>query len=257
MEALGLGLFMISAASFATLLGHPTSPARVGDPLARRALMGLAMGLTCVGLVYSPWGRRSGAHLNPALTLVFSRLGKVAAPDAAFYVLAQFAGGAAGLLAAVLALGPALGVPDVNYVATRPGPWGLGPAFAAELVISFVLMSVVLWSSNSARWAGRTGWIVGALVALYITLEDPLSGMSMNPARTFASALYAGGWEAYWIYVFAPLAGMAAAAELRLRFGRARAVHCAKLHHDQTHRCIFRCGYHRDEEPAATSNAAA
>jgi len=161
MEAAGLGLFMLSAAGFCTLLEHPDSPLRAAivDPLPRRVLMGLAMGLTCVALVYSPWGRRSGAHLNPALTLVFARLGKVALPDTAFYVVAQFAGGAAGLFAARVALGPALAAPQVDHVATRPGTWGPGPAFVAEVVISFVLMLVVLWSTNSPRWAGRTGWL--------------------------------------------------------------------------------------------------
>ena len=64
MEALGLGLFMISAATFGTLIEHPASPVRaaIADPFPRRVLMGLAMGLTSVALVYSPWGRRSGAH---------------------------------------------------------------------------------------------------------------------------------------------------------------------------------------------------
>ena len=90
-EAAGLGLFMISACVFGTLLGHPNSPVvqAVPDALARRALMGLAMGLTAVGLICSPWGQRSGAHFNPATTLTFWRLGKVAPADAGFYMLAQ------------------------------------------------------------------------------------------------------------------------------------------------------------------------
>jgi len=259
MEALGLGLFMLSAASFGALLEHPASPLRaaIPDALHRRMLMGLAMGLTAVALIYSPWGRRSGAHLNPALTLVFARLGKVAAPDAVFYIAAQFLGGVAGVNVARLVMDRALSAREVDYVATRPGAAGLGAAFAAELVISFVLMLVVLWSTNSPRWAGRTGWLAGALVATYITVEAPLSGMSMNPARTFASALPAGGWEAYWIYAIAPLVGMSVAAEAYLRLGRAAQVHCAKLHHDAIHRCIFRCGYHRDSEPSTSSDAAA
>ena len=249
MEGAGLGLFMVSAAVFGTLLEHAASPLRetIESALARRMAMGLAMGLTAVGLIHSPWGRRSGAHLNPAVTLTFARLGKVAPADALFYVLAQFAGGAIGLAAAWLALGTTLGAPGVDYVATRPGPAGAALAFAAEAAISFGLMSVVLASSNSPRWASRTGWLAGGLVAACIALEAPLSGMSMNPARTFASTLAAGGWDVYWIYVAAPLAGMLAAAELRLRAARARSVLCAKLHHDSRYRCIFRCGYHVDE----------
>ena len=89
MEAAGLGLFMISACVFGTLLEHPASPVRAGrcpTPLVRRVLMGLAMGLTAIAIIYSPWGQRSGAHMNPAVTLTFLRLGKVAPADAVFYV---------------------------------------------------------------------------------------------------------------------------------------------------------------------------
>ena len=79
-EAAGLALFMVSAAVFTTLLRHPLSPIAVwaAGPLVRRIAMGIAMGLTLVAIVYSPLGRRSGAHLNPALTLTFLRLGKMA-----------------------------------------------------------------------------------------------------------------------------------------------------------------------------------
>ena len=90
-EAGGLGLFMASACLFGAFLFHPGSPAAraISDGLARRLLMGLAMGLTAVGLIYSPWGRRSGAHLNPAVTLTFWRLGKIAGPDAIWYALSR------------------------------------------------------------------------------------------------------------------------------------------------------------------------
>ena len=98
-EALGLGLFMLSACLFVTLLEHPNSPVRqtVTDPFVRRIPMGLAMGLTAVGLIYSPWGQRSGAHFNPSVTLTFWRLGKVNHWDALFYVTAQFVGAIVGV----------------------------------------------------------------------------------------------------------------------------------------------------------------
>lgn len=100
MEAFGLGLFMVSAGLFGTLLEYPLSPVHraIGDPLLRRALMGLAMGLTAMGIIYSPWGQQSGAHINPAATLTFLRLGKVAPWDAFFYVVAQLSGGLYGVL---------------------------------------------------------------------------------------------------------------------------------------------------------------
>ncbi len=254
-EAAGLGVFMLVACVFGALLGHPGSPvvAALPEPLARRALMGLAMGLTAVALIYSPWGRRSGAHFNPATTLTFWRLGKVETRDAVAYAAAQAAGGLAGVGLAAAVLGPALAHADVRYVATVPGASGPGVAFAAEVAMTFVLMSVVLRVSNTASVARLTGLAAGALVALYITLEAPLSGMSLNPARTLASAVPAGAWEAFWLYVVAPPLGMVAAAEVYVRRHGARAVYCAKLDHGPAPRCIFRC---RHAELAAASRAA-
>ncbi|MBV9928197.1 MAG: aquaporin [Acidobacteria bacterium] len=242
-EAAGLGAFMVSACAFAALLFHPSSPVARGveSEAVRRALMGAAMGLTNVLLVYSPWGMRSGAHHNPAVTLTFYRLGKVKAVDALFYALAQFVGGVSGVVAASLVLGDALADAKVNYVVTVPGSFGVAAAFAAEALISFGLMSVVLRASNHARLARWTGLLAGLLVAVYIGVESPVSGMSMNPARTFGSAATANVWTALWVYFAAPLAGMLLAAEVFARTG-ARAA-CAKLHHHNRKRCIFNCEY--------------
>jgi len=246
MEAAGLGLFMMSAGGFAIVLYHPASPVAQAlvQPVLRRLLMGCAMGLTAVGLIYSPWGKQSGAHFNPAVTLTFLRLGRVAAPDALFYVAAQFLGGVAGILLVALLSRGLVADPAVNYVTTVPGAGGESAAFLAELGISLGLMSVVLAVSNTPRVARYTGVCAGLLVAGFITFEAPISGMSMNPARSFASALPAHLWTAFWIYVTAPLIGMLLAAELRLRLSP-RPVLCAKLHHDNPRRCIFRCGYAR------------
>ncbi len=246
-EAALLGLFMVSACGFAVLFDHPSSPVyhAVPDPFVRRFLTGLAMGGTAVALIYSPWGRRSGAHFNPASTLTFLRLGRIAPRDAGWYVGAQFAGGLAGVLAAAAVLGASLAHEKVRYAATRPGPTGVGAAWLAELIITFVLMTVVLRLSSHPRFERLTGLSVGALVAMYITLEAPLSGMSMNPARTFASAIPAGDWTAIWIYFTAPPLGMLLAAELHLRLkGR---LFCAKLDHDPSKRCIH-CEYRQASE---------
>jgi len=259
-EAVGLGLFMVSACLFGALLWHPASPASrvVPDGLGRRALMGTAMGLTAVGLIYSPWGQRSGAHLNPATTLTFWRLGKVSGADAVWYGIAQVLGGLAGVLLAGALLGPALAHPAVHYVVTAPGA-GVAAAFVAEIAITFVLMTVVLHVSNTARVAGMTGLCAGLLVAVYIILEAPISGMSMNPARSLASAAPAGAWEHLWIYFVAPPLGMLAAAEAYVRRHGLAGVYCAKLHHDSGTGCIFRCrfGEMAAARPATTSMAAA
>lgn len=244
MEGLGLGLFMLSAALFSLLVFHPASliAGVVPDPVLRRIAMGVAMGLTAVCLIYSPWGRRSGAHLNPAVTLTFLRLRKIAGWDALFYICAQFAGGATGVAVATLLSSGRFGHPAVKYAVTIPGWLGWEGAFAGEFAISLGLMALVLTLSNNPRLAPWTGLCAGALVATYIAIEAPVSGMSMNPARTFASALSAHLWTAYWVYVAAPLGGMLLAAELHVRLRR-RPVRCAKLHHDRTARCIFRCGW--------------
>src|SRR5215510_15752888 len=100
MEAAGLGLFMISAGVLTTLLEDPGSPARqvIASEFVRRGLIGSAMGLTAIGLIYSPWGQQSGAHYNPAVTLTYFRLGKIERGDALGYVIGQFLGGVAGVL---------------------------------------------------------------------------------------------------------------------------------------------------------------
>jgi aquaporin Z len=242
MEALGLGLFMVSAGVLGTVLEAPASPVHraIADPAVRRTIMGMAMGLTAIGLIYSPWGKRSGAHINPAVTFTFFRLGRVKGPDALAYVAAQFLGGLAGVLLVAGLLRESFLAPPVSGVATLPGPAGIAVAFAAELAISFVLMSVVLALGRWPRIAPYTGLVVGAIVCLYITFEAPFSGMSMNPARTLASAIPAGSWQGLWIYFTAPLAGMLLAAELHVRLG---AAGCAKLFHRLP--CIFCSGVPR------------
>jgi aquaporin Z len=245
MEAAGLGLFMVSAAVVTTLFEYPASPLHeaLPDPTTRRALIGVAMGLTAVVLIYSPWGAQSGAHLNPAVTLTFLRLGKIQRVDALFYVLGQFVGGTAGLLLTAAVIGMAVRHPAVNYAVTVPGKTGTVVAFMAEVFISFGLMLLVLVTSNHRTLRMWTGLFAGALVAIYIAVEAPLSGMSMNPARSFASAVPANVWSAFWVYLTAPLIGMLLAAECYVRAPRAHRVLCAKLHHDTSSRCIFRCGY--------------
>lgn len=245
MEASELGIFMISACFFGVLLEHPGSPVRqtIGDPFLRRVLMGLAMGLTSVSIVYSPLGKRSGAHFNPSVTLTFWRLGKIERWDAMFYILAQFTGGILGVLLSSLVLKTALSAPTVNYVATLPGNFGLGGAFLAEIGISFLLMTVVLNASNRMNLARYTGLFAGSLVVTYISLEAPISGMSMNPARTFGSAFSAQTWNALWIYFTAPPLGMLLAAEAYLRLKGVGNVLCAKLHHHNNERCIFKCNF--------------
>lgn len=244
---------MISACIFSVILFHPASPfaSSIDAPILRRMLMGIAMGSTIIAIVYSPFGKRSGAHINPAATLTFFRLGKVRVHDAIGYVAAQFIGGLTGVLIASLILGALISHPAVNYAATSPGQNGVAVAFVAEVAITFILMTTILTVSNNMRLARWTGLFVGFLVAIYISFESPISGTSMNPARSFASAVPAQAFRFLWIYFTAPPLGMLLAAELRLRTRGPDSIICAKLHHQNKERCIFNCGYAR----LATSNS--
>jgi aquaporin Z len=241
-EAGCLATFMLSAAAFATLLQHPASPwmLHAAPEFLGRLPMGAAMGLTAIAIIYSPFGRRSGAHMNPAVTLTFLRLGKIAGVDAACYVAAQFAGGFAGIAAATRLLGGLTSDASVNYVATLPGAAGQPVALLAETAISFGMMWMILRVSNHPRLMRLTGLCAGALVMIYITVEAPLSGMSMNPARSLGPALFARSLDTIWIYFAGPLLGMLAAAELYTRRRNVPAVRCAKLDHPNGP-CIFGC----------------
>jgi aquaporin Z len=267
MEAAELGMFMASACSFAILLFHPASPLVPGLPVvARRVIMGLAMGATGACIVYSPLGKQSGAHINPAVTLTFLRLGRVAGWDALFYVLGQFLGAIAGVGLAALVAGTWLLHDSVRYAVTTPGAAGTLVAWCTEFVFAFGLMATVLVASNARKLARFTGVFAAALVAAYIPAAAALSGMSMNPARSFASAAVSHIWQGLWIYFTAPPLAMLAAAECYVRLRGRSAVRCAKLHHDNDRRCIF-CesraaqaesfSQARNPRPSTASNTAA
>jgi aquaporin Z len=166
-EAAGLGLFMIAASVVTTILEYPASLIHqaIADPVLRRFIIGVVMGLTAIALIYSPWGKQSGAHFNPAITLTFLRLGKVKPLDALFYILAQFGGGWLGIEIAARVLGNAIADPAVNYIVTVPGASGVTAAFFAELAISFGLMSIVLIVSNTPKLARFTGLFAGIAIA--------------------------------------------------------------------------------------------
>ena len=238
-----LGLFMFIACAAVSFVEHPGSALRkrLRSPIHRRALIGTLMGLTAICLIYSPTGQRSGAHMNPATTIAYFFLGKIAATDAMCYVVSQFAGGVAGVGLARLVLDPAVSHPSVNYAVTLPGPRGSRMAWAAEFVIAYGMMTMVLMSSNREATAPYTGVFAGFLLFAYITFEAPLSGMSLNPARTLASALAAGEFRSLWVYFTAPPLAMVAAAAVYAAVAGRSEVFCAKLSHPDHGRCIFDC----------------
>lgn len=251
-----LGVFMFVACVGVAAIEHPRSPLRrrLPSPMARRWLMGALMGLTAVALIGSPWGARSGAHMNPAATLAFLSLGKVEPWDAVFYILAQFAGGWLGVRLAARLLGEAAAHPLVRHAVTTPGPAGPGPAWAAEFVMSFVLMTAGLALSRRPGTAPFTGPAIGALLTAFIGLASPISGMSVNPARTLASALHEREFRGVWVYLTAPVAAMILAAAAHSALMGPVAAPCAKWNHSTGAPCIFRCSI--DQRRASAANPA-
>jgi len=242
-EAALLGMFMISACVFAMLLEHPGSAVHrsISSAFVRRALMGLAMGGTAVALIYSRLGRRSGALMNPATTLCFLRLRRIEPVDAACYTAAQFVGGALGVAIVAGAARSPVMHPAVAYVTTQPGMAGVIAAWIAEYLIALIMLWMVLSVNKRPRLAPYAGVFAGLLVAIYITFEAPISGMSLNPARSFASALHAHEFGDLWIYFTAPVLGMLSAVEIHSRLTRAPQRLCGKFSHSRTVRCIFKC----------------
>jgi MIP family channel proteins len=193
-------------------------------------------------VVYSPLGQISGGHINPAVTLAFWRLGKVPASDAAAYIAAQFVGALAGTYAAGLAWGPLTRAIDFGTTLPGAGYSGAG-AFAAEAFITFLLVFTIFVCVNKPRVAPRTGLIAGALVALLVMIEAPVTGTSLNPARSLAPAILASNYHALWVYFAGPIAGaLAAAAAYRGQWGHQTV--CAKLYHTEKYPCPFdTCSY--------------
>jgi aquaporin Z len=258
-EAAELAIFMISACFCSVWLFDPAYPALhiLPSGALRRLLMGIAMGATAVLIIRSPMGKRSGAHFNPSITLTYFRLGKIGQWDAIFYVLFQFIGGVMGVGVSALCLGSALADPAVKYAITVPGKYGTAAAFGAEFLMSTLLMAVVLWFSNRPRFAACTSYLVGVLIMFYVLVFVPVSGFSINPARTTGSAIFAHIWTEIWLYFVAPTAGMMIAAEIHVRVYGIDTILCAKLHPDPAYPCPFFCHFpsHRHSYPPEPSIA--
>ncbi len=223
MEALGLAGFVFVAGLLTVFLEHPDFPMMQssfgGEESAvwRRVPLGIIMG-AYISLVVYLFGEKSGAHINPATTWAFFRLGKINFADSVFYTISQFAGAVAAALALKFWLGLWFAHPLINFGATAPKPpHGSMSALIAEFIISFVLMFTVLIVISSERLEKYAAPVSGVLIALYLIFELPFSGMSLNPARSFAAALAGNKWEHLWIYFVAPPLAMLVAAEIFTR----------------------------------------
>jgi aquaporin NIP len=166
--------------------------------------IGLVFGLVIMAMVYAI-GHLSGAHINPAVTIAFALTRHFSGRDAAAYVAAQLTGATAGALL-LLAVWPDQ---PADLGATTPSI-GAGGAFAYELVLTAFLMFVIMAVATDTRAVGPAAAIaIGGTVGLDALFGGPVTGASMNPARSFGPALAATEWTDFWLYVLGPLAGAA------------------------------------------------
>jgi len=216
-EGLGLGIFMFSACFFNGLLfGKGGYLNNSLTPNALQVLIGLLMGLTALFIFYSPFTSLSGSHINTAVTLAFLRVGKIDKWDAFFYIIFQVIGGTLTVFLMAFFMRENLTAAPLHYVITIPGKYGVIAAAMTELVIAFIMMNMVLFTSDHPVLKNYTRKLAAGLVFIFVVFAGPVSGFGMNPARSFASAYPAHIWTSFWIYFFMPIAGMLSAAELYL-----------------------------------------
>ena len=244
-EYLGTAIMMtIGVGAVALFWGRASPmPDMIPSPRLRLFCTGLLFAGGGTLVVYSRLGQRSGAHLNPAVTLAFWRLGKIEGRDAIAYTVAQFLGAVTGVLLVVVAASET--VRSIQMGATMPGE-GVSPfgAFGAETVMTFALVLLILVCVNAPRLAPRTGLFAGALVVFLVATAAPISGTSLNPARSAAPALVAAAFEHQWIYLVAPPLGALLAVIVFRRVWQEQRPLCGKLYHTERYPCIFQdCGY--------------
>jgi aquaporin Z len=239
-EAAGTAILLLVVVAVVALVFGPGSPVESAVPARspRLLLAGLLIAGSASLVAVSPLGRLSGGHINPAVTFGFWLTGHVHRYDLAGYVAAQVLGALAGVAVGALLLGYRASATD--YGRTMPGP-GIGDLAAAaiELAMTAALMLVIFTLTSRRRLMRYTPLVSWILVAVLVWQVAPLTGTSLNPARSLSPALFARHFEALWIYLVAPPLGAALAA-LLVRVGLLRLPLTAKLFHDSNYRSVMR-----------------
>ncbi|MEV0993317.1 aquaporin [Streptomyces sp. NPDC049949] len=199
----------------------PASPLVLENFRLALLAVGALTGALVFGLLRSPWGRCSGAHMNPAVTLALWRLRAFPGRGVTAYVIAQLCGSVAGTVLARLVWGPAVARVGYGVAAAAPS-WSGWTVFAAEggcLVVVTLMIGFFLAHPSRGRWFPAA---LGLLVCVIIAALGPLSGGAANPARQFGPALMSGATAGLWIYLAAPVLGAVLGAGAHHRLRRAR-----------------------------------
>jgi aquaporin Z len=245
-ELIGTALLLFAGLSAVVVdLGHGGLAAVVASVVPSPSLRLLVSGLLFAGagslIAVSPLGRRSGAHLNPSVTFGFWLTGHVDRSDLAGYVVAQCAGATLGAWLVVALWGRvAVRIFDVRTVPGR-GVGDVEAAFVEAAITATLLLTIFFFTARPrlARWTPVAVWI---LIALLVWRTAPLTGTSLNPARTLGPDLVGRSFTSLWVYLVGPPAGAAAAA-LVAHLARSRLYPLtAKLHHHPAYRSVFKSG---------------
>ncbi|MER7692800.1 aquaporin [Streptomyces sp. NPDC097610] len=212
---------LYSVVTAARWLASPDSPLAADNTRTATAIVGVVVGIVLVMLITSPPGRRSGAHMNPAISLALWLMGAFPGRYVPLYAAAQLAGSVAGTALGRLCWGPVVARPSMRYTAVHPNPaWNTTALMLAEggcLMLVVLMVGFFLAHPAISRWLP---YAVGAATALIITVLGGLSGGSANPARQLGPALLSGGTQLLWVYLVAPLIGALVGAAAHCLFQR-------------------------------------
>jgi aquaporin Z len=210
-ELSGTALLLFVGLSLVVVMFGEGSPMirALPDEAWRRLITGFLFGTTGALIALSPVGKRSGAHINPAVTLAFRLMGKLDLRTTLGYVVAQLAGATLGCLP-LLAWG-SMGK-SVAFGATLPGAgYGNGTVLLGEVITTFALVTLLCLFLAFRQIRAFTPAIFPPLYAFMVYAESPISGTSTNPARSLGPAIISGQWGGWWIYWVGPLVGSVAA----------------------------------------------
>ncbi|MCH6169680.1 MIP/aquaporin family protein [Pseudonocardia alaniniphila] len=209
LDELGLtAVLLFLVVSVVRWLRAPSSPMYVADLGIALAVVGAFSGLLLVALILSPPGRRSGGHMNPAVTIALWLMDVFPGLSVLPYVVAQLTGSVLGVVLARLTWGPIVGSADVGYAAIRPAPtWDPSAVFLAEVGCTLGLILLVGFFLAHPRWHRFLPPALAVALAAIIAFLGPLSGGSANPARQWGPALLSAQGTDLWIYLVAPVIG--------------------------------------------------